>query len=394
MKLGPGIPDDASGNELDDAELLLFPGLAPEQPQHFDRGDTTAQFPSVDVFQQLINGLPEQIALTDENWTILAVSHAWTKTAALYDYYDLLPGTNYLSFCQSKAEEGHTAAGMVARGIAEIDAGTKDSYRFVYHGSDRWEGHAFQLCINRLEIGGQTLATITRYDVTELVQLRRLREGFSHSLIEGQAEERRRIAGEVHDSTMQLLAGLGLSLGQLKRTRKSNTTVEIIADMEQLLGEAQREIRSISYLAHPPLLKELGLANALRELVGGFGRRTGLRVALQIDEEPGDCWRTAEIRLYRVIQEALSNIHRHAHATDAAVVLTVRRELVHVVVVDNGIGMPDQIRQGVGLSSMKQRIVEFGGRLTLRRASPGTILIASVPWQSQIRSVGDLAMPA
>ena len=193
---------------------------------------------------------------------------------------------------------------------------------------------------------------------------------------------------------MQLLAGLGLALGQLKRTRKSNTTVEIIADMEQLLGEAQREIRSISYLAHPPLLKELGLASALRQLVDGFSRRTGLRVSLQIDGEPGERWRTAEICLYRVIQEALSNIHRHAHATDAAVILTVRREMIHVVAVDNGIGMPDQIRKGVGLSSMKQRILEFGGRLTLRRASPGTILIASVPWQSQIRSVGDLAIPA
>jgi signal transduction histidine kinase len=394
MKLGPGIPDDASGNALDDAELLLFPGLAPEQPQHLDRGYTTAQFPSVDVFQQLINGLPEQIALTDEHWNILAVNHAWTKTAAQYDYFDLLPGTNYLKFCQAKAEEGHTAAGIVARGIAEIDAGTRESYRFVYHGSDRWEGHAFQLCINRLEISGQTFATVTRYDVTEVVQLRRLREGFSHSLIEGQAEERRRIAGEVHDSTMQLLAGLGLALGQLKRTRKSNTTVEIIADMEQLLGEAHREIRSISYLAHPPLLKELGLASALRQLVDGFSRRTGLSVSLQIDEKPEYCWRNAEVCLYRVIQEALSNIHRHAHATGAAVVLTIRRQMIHVVVADNGIGMPDEIRQGVGLSSMKQRILEFGGRLTLRSASPGTILIASVPWQSQIRSVGDLAMPA
>ena len=393
MKLDPEHPDDATENELDDTEQL-FPDLPMDLPEHFDRGHITAPPPSVEIFQQLINGLPEQIALTDEHWNILAVNHAWTKTAALYDYSDLLPGTNYLKFCQARSAEGHTAAGIVAGGIAEMDAGTKDSFRFVYHGSDRWEGHAFQLCINRIEISGHTFATVTRYDVTEVVQLRQLREGFSHSLIEGQAEERRRIAGEVHDSTMQLLAGLGLALGQLKRTRKSNTTVEIIADMEQLLGEAQREIRSISYLAHPPLLKELGLANALGALVDGFGRRTGLSVSLQIDEEPGDCWRPAEICLYRVVQEALSNIHRHADATDAAVVLTSRRKMVHVVVVDNGIGMPDQIRQGVGLPSMKQRIVEYGGRLTLRGASPGTMLIASVPWQSQIRAIGDLAMPA
>jgi signal transduction histidine kinase len=345
----------------------------------------------VDVFQQLINGLPEQIALVDEHWKILAVNEAWSRTAALYGYYALAPGANYFDFLHDKAAEGHSSAAPVVDGILEMEKGVRDSFRFFYHGSDRWEGHTFQLCVNRLEIAGRIFATITRYDVTELVQLRRMREGFSHSLIEGQSEERRRIAREIHDSTLQLLAGLGLSLGQLKRTSQPNQTIEIVADMEKLLGEAQREIRSISYLAHPPLLRELGLAEALQALVEGYGRRTGLRVSLHLDPELKVSWRPAEVAIYRMVQEALSNIHRHAHATDVAVGLYARRSMVHAVVVDNGIGIPANVRHGVGLPSMRARIAELGGRLISRTASPGTMLIASLPACPGIRATGDLS---
>lgn len=345
----------------------------------------------VDVFQQLINGLPEQIALVDEHWQILAVNEAWSRTAALYGYSALTPGANYFDFLHDKAAEGHSSAAPVVDGILEMEKGASDSFRFFYHGSDRWEGHTFHLCVNRLEIAGQIFATITRYDVTELVQLRRMREGFSHSLIEGQSEERRRIAREIHDSTLQLLTGLGLSLGQLKRTSQPNQTIEIVADMEKLLGEAQREIRSISYLAHPPLLRELGLAEALQTLVEGYGRRTGLRVSLHLEPGLEVSWRPAEVAIYRMVQEALSNIHRHAHATDVAVGLYGRRSMVHAVVVDNGIGIPAKVRHGVGLPSMRARVSELGGRLISRTASPGTMLIASLPTRPRIRATGDLS---
>ena len=279
----------------------------------------------------------------------------------------------------------------VVDGIMEMEKGGRDSFRFFYHGADRWEGHSFELCVNRIELAGRTFATITRYDVTELLQLRKLREGFSHSMIEGQATERRRIAREIHDSTMQLLAGLGLALGQLKRTGHPNETIDIVAEMEQLLGEAQRELLSISYLAHPPLLRELGLAEALQTLVEGYGRRTNLRVSLHVDPDLEVSWRSAEVAIYRMVQEALSNIHRHAHATDVAVGLYGRRSMVHAVVVDNGIGIPANVRYGVGLPSMRARLAELAGRLAIRSASPGTMLIASLPAEPRIRAVGDLA---
>ena len=347
--------------------------------------------PFVDVFQQIIDGLPEQIALVDEAWTIRAVNPAWTKTAALYGYEALVPGTDYLAFCEARATEGHTPAGIAAEGIRALVHNGEPSFHFTYHGKDRWEGFAFQLCVNRIKVAGQTMYTITRYNVTELVHLRQMREEFSHSLIEHQAEERRRMAREVHDSTMQLLAGMGLSLGQLKRTRHSKASGEIFDELAELLGEAQRELRAISYLAHAPAVSELGLAKALRQLAGGFGRRAGLNIAFDVDEtlvlSPA-----AEVAIYRMVQEALSNVHRHARATDVAIGLLVRRSILHVAIADNGIGMPEHIRKGVGLSSMRDRIEELGGRLTIRASHPGTVLIASVPIHAEIRSVGGLAI--
>jgi signal transduction histidine kinase len=149
-------------------------------------------------------------------------------------------------------------------------------------------------------------------------------------------------------------------------------------------------LRTISYLAHAPLVTEIGLSRALRQLAGGFGRRTGLNIAMNLDDElflpPA-----TEIAIYRTVQEALSNVHRHAQATEVTVSVLQRRSFLHVVVADNGIGMPAKVKRGVGLSSMHNRIEELGGRLLVSSAKPGTVLIASVPASAEIRSVGDLA---
>ena len=268
--------------------------------------------------------MPEQIALVDDQWIILAVNPAWTKTAALYGYDALIPGTNYLEFCAARANEGHSPAAIVVDGINEMKAPT--GLRSASPIMERIAGRAsrFSYASTGSRSADRTLYTVTRYDVTELVHLRQMREEFSHSLIEHQGEERRRMAREVHDSTMQLLAGMGLSLGQLKRTRHSRASGEIVDEMEQLLTEAQRELRAISYLAHAPEVSELGLAKALRQLAGGFGRRTGLNIAMDADEDV-KLSPAAEVAVYRMVQEALSNVHRHSRATDAAVGLYQRR---------------------------------------------------------------------
>ena len=345
----------------------------------------------VDVFQKLIDALPEQIALVDEHWNILAVNPAWTKTAALYGYQALRPGTNYAAFCEERANEGHNAARPAVEGIKAIDAGLRQSFRYLYDGSDRWEGHTFQLAINRLSIDGRTFATITRYDVTELVQLRRQREDFSSILIEGQENERRRVARDLHDSTQQILVSVSLAVGQLKRANKIKGAERVFGELEQSLDAVQQEIRSIAYLAHPPVLEKLGLRRALEELVAGYGRRTGLTTSFHFDGGEVATWPAAGTAVYRIVQEALSNVHRHAHATRLDVGLFCRKSMIHAVIADDGIGMPSVVLSGVGVAGMRERLTDLGGRLFVRRRQHGTAIIASVPRHPRIRAVGDLA---
>lgn len=388
MELGPEHPvvcgqsltDSPDGSFAALVDLGTLPPLVTDSRPAF-----------AESFRQIIEGLTEQIALVDENWVILAINPAWTKTAALYGYEALEPGSNYLQFCEDRANEGHIPAALAAKGIRAMERKGERSFRYTYEGKDRWEGFAFQLCINRIACDGHALYTVTRYDVTELVHLRHMREDFSHSLIEHQAGERRRIAREVHDSTMQLLAGLGLSLGLLKQKRQSKATVHLVDEMEGLLGEAQRELRTISFLAHPPMLSELGLARAIRQLAGGFARRTGLVIATNA-EDAVRVSPAAEAAIYRLVQEGLSNVHRHAHATDVTVAVLQRRSMVHIAIADNGIGMPEKIRPGVGLSSMRERMDEIGGRLMIRSGHPGTVLIASMPAHPETGASGDLAL--
>lgn len=384
-------PDNlaVAGRLHEDSPDLPFPDLPSAEVYHDLALRTDPVF--LEAFQQIINGLPEQIALVDEDWTILAVNPAWIRTAALYGYDQLTPGANYLGFCEMVAEHGHAPAGLAAEGIRGLKRSGEPSFSFVYHGKDRWEGFAFQLCIKRIEVAGRTMYTVTRYDVTELVHLRQMREEFSHSLIEHQEEERRRMAREVHDSTMQLVASLGLSLGQIKRSKSVKTRTGIVGEMEELVGQIQRELRTVSFLAHPPVVSELGLARAVRQLAGGFGRRTGLEITVEADESLS-LSQAAEVAIYRMVQEALSNVHRHAQASKVVIGLHQRRSILHVTIADNGTGMPGNPRTGVGLSSMRERIEEIGGRLMIRAGRPGTILMASVPPHGEIRAVGDLAI--
>ncbi len=334
----------------------------------------------IEMWQQVADGLTEQTALLDENWTILAVNRAWTKTAALYGDGAFLPGTCYLELVRKLADDGLEIARHLVAAIEQIDSGATHSIELVYEGSPPEEGSVFQLVVNGFDVGGQKLASVVRYDVTGLVELRRLREDFSQSVIVHQAEERQRIARELHDSTTQLLACVSMKVAQLRRASHIAELPSIVAELDELLAETQQEIRSISFLAHPPFHGKLTLPEALKSLVEGFARRTGLDVEFQLTGESHVARPAAEGAIYRIVQEALSNIHRHSKAGHAKVRLTGNERMVHAVISDDGIGMPDVINSGVGLAGMRSRLAELGGRLTIRSHVPaGTTVIASVP---------------
>jgi signal transduction histidine kinase len=373
MKFDPGIVpslrlDDTEKPEAPPPPFITCLNLAANHPADFVR-----------VWQQVVDNLTEQVALLDEDWTILVANKAWAKIVALDGHFAQPLGTNYLEPIRQKAAAGDPPSRLALAGIEEIISGNRSSFKMIYRGTEYWEGRDIQVSIHRFEIDGHKFASVTRYDVSKLLELRKLREDFSGSVIREQAEERRRMGREIHDSTMQLLAALGLMIGQLKRSCDTRECAPILEEMDQLLTEAQQEIRSISYLAHPPLLGKMSLTEALRALVEGFGRRTGLNVEFELAGRPRPRSLSAEGALYRVVQEALSNVHRHSKATHATVRLSGNKAMTHLVIADDGIGMPDVIRAGVGLSGMRSRLSELGGRLFIRPRSPGTAVIASVP---------------
>lgn len=334
----------------------------------------------VGIFQHLLDGLTQQAALIDaEDWTILAVNDAWQRTTDLNGFSDFKPGNNYYDELSKIVGEGYGPAQRVIGAVEELRQRKRASFRTVYEGGGRQADKKFEVRFALMTVAGREYIRVTRYDVTELMQLRRMRNGLSGKLMKAQEEERRRMGRELHDSGLQLLAGLSLSLARLKQAKSDKVASEVIADMEGLLLEAQKEFRSISFLAHPPQLERLGLLEALQGLVEGFGKRAGLKTSFTVE---GDCEvgsPEVEHTIFRMVQEGLSNVHRHAKASKLTVQLIARRRMMHVVVADNGRGIPIDLNPGVGLQGMRSRMRELGGRLTIHRASPGTVLAASLP---------------
>ena len=332
--------------------------------------------------QPLIDDLPEEIAVLDEDCTILAANEAWKSSVVHYGYSGLLPGCSYREYCITKALQGFEPAARALAALDEIAAGKRRSWQMAYNGQEQWSGRDFHLSMSRMKIGSRSFVSVTRFDVTEIVELRRIKRESGNSVMQGQAIERQRMARELHDSTSQLLASLGLTLGRLKHEMATPQSLDIIADLQTLLADTHREIRSISYLAHPPALDEHGLGDALKSLLEGFTRRVGLQGWFEIVGEPLALSREIEATMYRVAQEAMTNI-RHAHASRVRLSLCFKRSTIHLVVSDDGIGISHDTlaghgEAGVGLASMRERLLEIGGRLTFRSLFPGTGVIASV----------------
>jgi signal transduction histidine kinase len=202
--------------------------------------------------------------------------------------------------------------------------------------------------------------------------------------------ERRRIAKELHDSTAQDLVAAMLNLNCLRESASTRDSAEVkqVEDGLALLENCAHEIRTLAYVLHPPELDETGLAGAIQIYAAGFGERTGIGTRVEV---PGDLDRlegTAELVLFRVVQECLGNIHRHAHSLTASIRLRQEATVTELEIRDEGCGIPAQILDGkpglhlglgVGIRGMRERLKQLGGRLIIDSGPGGTTIRAIVP---------------
>ena len=211
----------------------------------------------------------------------------------------------------------------------------------------------------------------------------------SARLLQVQDAERRRIAREMHDSVGQLVAAVSMNLSAVREQsdRLDAKGAKAVAETIILVGEIERELRTISHLLHPPLLDEAGLGSALRWYVDEFSERSKISVDLSISPDFERLPHDMEIGVFRIVQECLTNIHRHSGSATATINMAAEDGRIVVRVQDSGKGIPLKRQQelnstdrtGVGFRGMRERVRQLGGSLKIQSDSNGTVIFATLP---------------
>ena len=249
-------------------------------------------------------------------------------------------------------------------------------------------------------VNGKPMIRIVAMEVTELVAANRALKQSEESLhtmsarlLQVQDEERRRIARDLHDVTGQELAVAVMSLDNLKNLADAPGAYlkAAIGQSAELLRKVDNEIRTLSYLLHPPLLEEMGLGSALPWFIDGFSKRTGIEVNAEIAEKLPRFSIEFETAVFRVIQEALTNVFRHSGSHRAWVRVWAAGSYLQASVEDEGKGIErgkaESKKPGVGIQSMTDRLRVFGGALEFRSGRRGTRVIATIPLTEAVSGV-------
>jgi PAS domain S-box-containing protein len=271
------------------------------------------------------------------------------------------------------------------------------SFEWIHHRLDTAAPFHAAVDLSSLDADGKTLTLAVIHDVSErkLIDAERERaldelHELAATLVRIQDEERRRIGRDLHDSTGQSLVALELSLTRLARlVEPPLKSLRTLADeCATLARQCSAEIRTAAYLLHPPLLDEIGLLSALRWLADGLRQRSGINIELELPESLERLPPEHELAIFRVAQEALTNVHRHSKSPSVIIRLLEREGAVIMEVEDAGHGIlvagssgkvTDAAALGVGLAGMRERMRQLGGALSVRTGPDGTCIQARLP---------------
>jgi signal transduction histidine kinase len=247
----------------------------------------------------------------------------------------------------------------------------------------------------RLQDANKQLVAAVGYAGTMAAEARQRRDEYrqlSGRLLTLQDEERRRLALELHDSTAQCLAVMTMNLELVTKSARAldARSRRALAESRALAEQCSRDVRTFAHLLHPPLLDEMGLMSALRWYAEGFAKRSGIQVAVDLGKV-GRLPRPIETAIFRVVQESLTNVHRHASASSASIRLAHTADAVVLEVEDKGRGLrglppsqrpsgtPPPATLGVGIQGMRERIHQLGGVFNVEFTNQGTTVRVGVP---------------
>lgn len=243
-----------------------------------------------------------------------------------------------------------------------------------------------------------TQVGIVVQDISALKRAENRVRGLSGRLLQLRDEERRRLARELHDSLGQNLTAVKMNISYLGRDAASmdERRRNALAESIELIDSCLKEVRTISHLLHPPMLDEVGLLPAIRWYATGFARRSGIDVELDLPDHLRRLPTDVETAVFRVIQESLTNVHRHSGSPTAVIRLDVEPERIHLLVIDRGCGIPPQKLSfhqesetiGVGLLGMRERLRQLGGELEITSEGRGTTVQVIVPLSGPASTLG------
>lgn len=338
------------------------------------------------LLRTLLDGLHVGVANVSSTGTILYANARFAEIFGVHPE-ELADArlTQFVSVSNPQELQLALRRGVQAPAESELKLGTPAGHPRTIH-----------LSLAPVNLEGNSTVTITAMDVSELIEknnaLRATEESLralSARILQLQDQERRRIARDLHDITGQELAVIVMSLNQLAKNLE-NPAVEtraILSDAVNLVRKVEDEIRTLSYLLHPPLLDEFGLCSALNWYAEGFTKRSGIAVTVDVPRDLCRLSSEKEMALFRVVQESLTNVLRHAEASKANIRVRIQGRCIRLLVEDEGRGVsPGALAKisegttcGVGTQGMRERIQQLGGTLKFRARSKGTTVVATLP---------------